>query len=51
MDIIGIPNQQIIASGGLDAKICLWDLTTSKNIKILGTDNHDMKGVNNLDWY
>eukprot|EP00357_Protocruzia_adherens_P001233 CAMPEP_0115009238 /NCGR_PEP_ID=MMETSP0216-20121206/22477_1 /TAXON_ID=223996 /ORGANISM="Protocruzia adherens, Strain Boccale" /LENGTH=921 /DNA_ID=CAMNT_0002376975 /DNA_START=26 /DNA_END=2791 /DNA_ORIENTATION=+ len=47
MALLEIPSQSIFVSGGMDAKICLWDVNTFEPKKDL--QGHK-KGVLSLDW-
>ena len=51
MDILAIKDQKMLATAGLDGKICLWDAVTEKNIKTLGGENSHLKGITCLDWH
>lgn len=48
LDLLPIPGQQILASAGLDAQICLWSLKDMEPKHVL--EGHQL-GVYSLDWY
>jgi WD40 repeat protein len=48
-DIVGILEQNMFASAGMDGRICLWDIRNQKYITAL-TENKKKRSINNLEW-
>lgn len=48
MDLLPIPDLKLLASAGLDGKICLWRM---ENMQPKPPLKGHAKGVFNLDWY
>ena len=48
-DIVGILEQNMLASAGMDGRICLWDIRNHKYITAL-TENRKSRSINNLEW-
>ena len=48
-DIMGILEQNMFASAGMDGRICLWDIRNQKYITAL-TENKKRRSINKLEW-
>jgi WD40 repeat protein len=48
-DLLNIKEHSMLASSGLDGRICLWDINKEKFLKFLNNDNK-LKSISSLAW-
>jgi WD40 repeat protein len=48
-DLVAIKEHSMLASSGLDGRICLWDITKERFLKFMNSETK-LKSVNSLEW-